>query len=189
MDFLHGGMIKTRQRVFTHPHSFFSLKHEHCRRWSSAWFYVQLSQCQRAYSRPCHCCLKSTSQRSIQIPLTLKGIWVSKTINCLWKSWIRKRMHSLRFPVQASHIFFISQTESVPRNRLNDLHKASQEAKTRDENCLQHILGNTGSEFWHSILPLSQSKEQHWHSLIRRKLYIPASILNIRKVVCSLDGL
>ena len=35
MDFLHGGKIKRGHRVFTHPHSFFSLKHECCSRWSS----------------------------------------------------------------------------------------------------------------------------------------------------------
>lgn len=50
-------------------------------------------------------------------------------------------------PEQVAHLFLI--TESAPRNRLNDLHKASQEAKTRAGNCLQHILGDTGFEFWH----------------------------------------
>lgn len=54
-----------------------------------------------------HGCMRSTSQTSIQIPLTLKGIWVPKSINCLWKSLINKWMHSPQFPSQASNIFSI----------------------------------------------------------------------------------
>lgn len=133
--------------------------------------------------------LRSASQTSIQIPLTLKGIWVSKLVKCLWKSSIHKWMYSPHFPAQASHIFSILQTKSIPRNRLNDLHKASREARARyetDSKIFWVILDlNSGI----SVLPLSQSKELHWHSLIRRILYIPANILNIKKAVCSSDGL
>lgn len=63
------------------------------------------------------------------------------------------------------------------------MHKACQEDKARyetDSNIFWVIL-DLNSGF--SILSLSQSKELHWHSSIKRKLYIPANILNIKKAV------